>query len=85
MNNAVSLVQPMPVLNYPTKNYIKHRDIEIRSSPSPHIAKTPDRSCNSSAIPTPAPCRENTSNDQEEMWKTQVLYSYLLFLYVLIS
>lgn len=76
--NHVTLIHPMPQMNYPTSNYIKHRDMDVRSAQSlsspRNVAKTPERSIRSSSITTPVHTRErSTSNaDQEAQNKDQV-------------
>lgn len=69
----------MPSLNYPTSNYIKHRDLDVRSArsvPSPrNVSKTPDRSARSSSITTPVQQnreRGSSNSEQDVQSKTQV-------------
>lgn len=69
--NNTGFIQPMPILNYPTRNYTKHRDLDLLA-PSP-LNRTPERSVRGSTIHTPIHCRDNSSNiNQEEQCRTQV-------------
>lgn len=75
--NNTSFLQPMPSLNYPTSNYIKHRDVETHSARSVpslrNISKTPDRSTmQSTSVASTLLPERGASNSEQDLSKTQM-------------
>lgn len=76
----------MTILNYPTSNYTKQRDldphVDLSSEFQQTRSKTPERSMRASTITTPVFQRETTSNiSNDSINKSQVSPVYIKYIH----